>query len=286
MELSDLLVFKTVANEGGISKAASKLNRVPSNVTARVQKLEQELGKQLFTRDKNRLKTSSAGLQLLVYANRILALADEAISELNATAPKGTFTIGAMEAAATTHLAPILKQYHQNFPNVDLKLKTGPTGDLITMVLEGQLDVAFTADPPKDSRLARKATFRENLVLASSLEHPKITSPHQLNPSKPLLGFNSSCTYRKKLEAWVQQSEKAHSVVEISSYATLLNCAAAGMGVGLVPESLINLYPFTDTLKTHTLPKKWSQSQTYLIWRKDMITPCISAFIEQLNQPS
>lgn len=283
MEISDLLVFKTVAQEGGISKAAAKLHRVPSNITARVQKLEQELGTQLFVRNKNRLSTSAAGIQLLHYAEKILNLADQAINELNAKSPNGTLKIGAMEAAATTHLAPILKKYHLQFPDVDLVMRTAPTGNLISMVLQGELDVAFVADPPEDERLSRQLAFKETLVLVSSLDYPRITQPTQLKADKPLLGFNPSCTYRKRLEAWVKTSERAFNVVEIASYATLLNCAAAGMGVGLVPESLIALYPFPDTLKVHRLSRQWNQSKTYLIWRTGFNNITIKAFANMVK---
>ena len=283
MELSDLLVFRTVAEQGGVSKAAHKLNRVPSNVTARVQKLEQELGTQLFIREKNRLKTSSAGRQLLGYADRILSLAEEAKNELNASEPSGQLKVGSMEAAATTHLAPLLKDFHHSYPGVDLTLKTAPTGDLINYVIQGELDLAFVADPPEDSRLKRLLAFKENLVLVSSLDYPKISSPDQLNAKKTLLGFNPTCTYRRRLEAWIQSSDKAFNLVEISSYATLLNCAAAGMGVGLVPESLIRLYPFPDTLKVHRLAKQWSQSNTFLIWRNGFETAAINAFTQGIK---
>ena len=61
MELSDLKVFQQVVLSGGITAAAQKLNRVPSNITARIQKLELQLNTQLFLREKNRLRISPAG---------------------------------------------------------------------------------------------------------------------------------------------------------------------------------------------------------------------------------
>ena len=63
MELSDLRVFCTVVEQKGINKAAENLHRVPSNITARIQKLEAELNQTLFFRTKNRLKISPAGEQ-------------------------------------------------------------------------------------------------------------------------------------------------------------------------------------------------------------------------------
>ena len=65
MDLSALLIFKTVVEQGGINKAAAKLNRVPSNVTTRVKQLEQDLGVKLFEREGRGLAISADGRILL-----------------------------------------------------------------------------------------------------------------------------------------------------------------------------------------------------------------------------
>ena len=74
MDISDLLVFKTVVEQNGVSRAAEVLHRVPSNVTARLKKLEAELNTDLFLRESNRLTVTSAGLRLLEYTDKILNL--------------------------------------------------------------------------------------------------------------------------------------------------------------------------------------------------------------------
>ena len=83
MELSDLHIFRTVAREGGIVRAARRLHRVPSNITTRIRQLEASIGVQLFTREHNRLALSQSGERLLDYADRMLRLSDEAISALS-----------------------------------------------------------------------------------------------------------------------------------------------------------------------------------------------------------
>lgn len=283
MELSDLTVFQTVAREGGINAAATKLHRVPSNVTARIQKLEAELGKQLFLREKNRLRISPYGAQLLDYADQILALADRALLDLNQATPQGSLTIGSMESVAATCLANWLSQYHQAYPGVELSVKTQPTGDLMEQVMEGALDLAFVADPPKDSRLNQLDVIKETLVLVSDRRSPRIRHPNDLNGNVALLGFGARCAYRNRLQQWLQQSTRVLKVIEISSYPTLLSCAAAGMGVGLVTQSILDNYPSIDSLKAHKLPQKWSRSTTSLIWRCDNQAPSVQAFVELIK---
>ena len=278
MELSDLKVFQEVALTGGITAAAQKLHRVPSNITARIQKLEQELDTQLFLREKNRLRISPAGEQLLPYANQMLNLSQQAINELQQTTPKGRLTIGAMEAVAATRLTEPLMRFHKEYPEVDLQIETGPTGRLIERVLAGELDVALVADPRKDARLEISSIFEEELVLVSDLEHKKITSTADLDPEPTLVSFNHLCAYRNRMTDWTQLGGIAAQIIEISSYHTLLSCIAAGMGVGIVPKVLLDDYPFASSIQQHQLEEKWRFSTTAMIWRKDSLKPSISAF--------
>jgi DNA-binding transcriptional LysR family regulator len=74
IDLTALEIFKTVAEQGGIAKAADRLHRVPSNVTTRVKQLEERLGTKLFLRGHRRLVLSAEGRRLLGYADRLLHL--------------------------------------------------------------------------------------------------------------------------------------------------------------------------------------------------------------------
>jgi len=278
MELSDLKVFRQVAESGGITRAAEQLNRVPSNVTARIQKLEHELGKPLFLREKNRLRISVAGEQLLIHARQILNLAQQAVEDLQDNQPKGSLRLGAMEAVCASRLTPLLMHFHQDFPEVALEINSAPTGILIDRVLKGELDMAFVADPPRDSRLSTTTIYTETLVLVSALQHKAIKHPKDLGTEPTLLGFNYRCAYRKRLTDWLAQDNQVAKVIEINSYHTLLSCVAAGMGVGIIPQVLLDNYPFRDNIKVHPLPAKWRDTKTAIIWRHDSLKPSITAF--------
>jgi DNA-binding transcriptional LysR family regulator len=278
MELSDLRVFQAVVLSGGITAAAKKLHRVPSNITARIQKLEQELDTPLFLREKNRLRISPAGEQLLPYAKQMINLSQQAINELQQTAPKGRLTIGAMEAVAATRLTEPLMRFHKEYPDVDLQIETGPTGQLIEQVLAGEVDLALVADPKKDARLEISNIVEEEMVLVSDLKHKKITSADDLDPEPTLLSFNHLCAYRSRMQSWAKEGEVVAKVIEISSYHTLLSCVTAGMGIGIVPKVLLDNYPFASSLQQHSLPKQWRYSTTAIIWRKDSLKPSMSAF--------
>lgn len=78
MEFGQLRIFQAVAEEGSIARAAERLHRVPSNLSTRLRQLEEQLGVDLFLRERQRLQLSPAGKVLLDYAARLFVLQEEA----------------------------------------------------------------------------------------------------------------------------------------------------------------------------------------------------------------
>src|SRR5258706_13530565 len=112
MDLTDLHVFRTVVAAGGVTRAAARLHRVPSSVTTRVRKLEEELGVALFLREGKRMRLSPAGKVLLDYAERLLALAQAAREAMHETGPRGLLRLGAIESTAAARLPALLNAFY------------------------------------------------------------------------------------------------------------------------------------------------------------------------------
>lgn len=288
MELSDLRVFQAVVRAGGVTKAAAQLHRVPSNVTTRVRQLEGELGVPLFLRESRRLQLSPAGKVLLDYADRLLNLAREAQEALHDAAPRGLLALGAMESTAAVRLPAPLSEYHRRHSDVELELRTGNPQELAAAVLAGELEAALVAEPVADAPFDKFPAFEEELVLVTREDHAPIRSANDLS-TQTMLAFERGCPHRKRLEDWfARQGQMAGRVIEMSSYHALLGCAAAGMGVALMPRSVISAFPKADCLSVHALPPGQNRAQTVLIWRKGARSPRISALIEILaaSRPS
>src|SRR5215213_4342947 len=165
LDLDSLEIFRAVVQEGGIIRAAGKLNRVQSNVTTRIKQLEERLGLQLFRRQGRSLALSPEGELLLSYAQRLFRLADEAENELRAGKPMGVFRIGSLESTAGSRLAPILSRFHRLYPAVVVELVTGTTGALIQRVTNFEIEAAFVSEPFTPGALASRKVFEEELVL-------------------------------------------------------------------------------------------------------------------------
>jgi len=126
MELSQLTMFKVVAEQGSIIRASELLHCVPSNITNRIKLLEKELGVSLFIRKGRGLVISPSGELFLGYTTKILSLCQEARRALDpGSLPSGILKIGAIESSATGRLPRLLSKYHQNYPAVQMQLSTG-----------------------------------------------------------------------------------------------------------------------------------------------------------------
>lgn len=283
MDLEDLTIFRTVVREGGITRAAERLHRVQSNVTTRIRQLEDDLGVGLFIREGRRLIVSPSGRVLLDYADRLLALAEEARSAVGDGTPRGRLRFGSMESTAAARLPALLARFHARYPDVQLELRTGATGVLIAEVIDGRIECALVSGPVDDPRLTTLPAFDEELVIVAPAGHPPITTPHDLR-ARTLLTFEPACAYRQRLETWLAAGGVVpERVVELASYHAMLGCAASGMGIAMVPRSLLAKLPLDDSVSIHALPPAFARTTTVLIHRSGPPGPAVRAFAELLR---
>lgn len=286
MDLSQLEVFRAVAEEGGISAAAKRLHRVPSNVTTRLKQLEEELGVDLFIREKLRLRLSSVGHTFLDYARRILDLTEEARQAAMGSEPRGTFTLGAMESTAAVRIPPVLAAFHQRYPKVELDLSTGPSGDMIDGVLAGRLSAAFTDGPVGHPLLDGIAVYPEEMVVISPKRHAPIARASDV-AGATLYAFRPNCSYRRHFENWfAADGVRPGKIFEMESYHGMLACVTAGGGLALVPLSMLNTMYGSQNVMAHRLASPFREAQTWLVWRRGARTPNVDALIGLLGDPA
>lgn len=281
MELSDLHIFRTVAREGGIVRAARRLHRVPSNITTRIQQLEASVGVQLFTREHNRLALSQSGERLLVYADRMLRLSDEARSAISGTAPSGVLRLGALESTTASRLPAILAAYHRMYPDVRVELMTGTNDALTAAILDRRVEAAFVAETPVSKELAYQPLFRERLVIISSDSHAPIRRPADVDGDS-VIAFPNGCYYRRVLQRWLGERRlPSIRVLELGSYHAIVACVASGTGIALAPESVLETVQHAAVTR-HALPKVHGDIVTPLVWRASEQTPALIALRDLL----
>ena len=266
IDLDSLDIFRAVVEEGGVIRAAQKLNRVQSNVTTRIKQLEQRLGRSLFRKQGRGLVLSPEGELLLSYAQRLFRLADEAESELRSGRAMGVLRIGSLESTAGSRLAPILSRFHRQHPGVVVELATGTTGALVQRVANFEMEAAFVSEPFTPGALNVRKVFEEELVLITGKEVPQVRRASDLG-GMTLIAFANGCSYRKRLEDWLGGASvlPARSL-EFASYQAMIACVAAGTGFAVVPRSLLVALRAAQDVRQHELPAKVRKNHTHLIW--------------------
>lgn len=271
MDLHILKIFKAVADEGGVARAAERLHCVQSNVSTRLTQFEKKLDIKLFHRSGNRLVITQDGVRLLGYAERLLQLAEEAKSAVTGKGvPMGKLRIGSMETAAALRLPPILADFHERYPQVDLQLNTGQTNSLIDQVLGHTIDVGLVAGPVASDDLNQIDMFEEELVLVTDLMHGPVDGPIDVQ-NRTILSFRSGCAYRDRLERWFSEGNVSpKKIIEFGAFETIIACVGAGMGVTLMPAALLIKRNLLSSVRMHPLPHRIARVKTVLIWRKDI----------------
>lgn len=277
MDLTQLRMFCLVAETGSLVRAAAQLGRVPSNLTTRLRQLEQELGTDLFIRERQRVRLSPAGHNFLCYAQRILSLSDEALAMAHTSEPAGLFALGAVESLLTTALPELLALYHRRYPQVQVSLRSDTCGALLEAVNAGELATALVTGPVTHDAINSCRIFSQQLVLITAAGIPPVSQASQVK-HLPLLTFSAGCGYRQRLEGWFRgQGITPTAIVEMPSYSALLAGVAAGSGVAMVPIDVLNALPAGQQVQPHQLPGDVASVTTWLIWRRDAFGPNVEA---------
>lgn len=279
----DLRIFTKVAELGSISHVAKELNYVQSNISSRIQKLEEDLNVTLFFRSKQGMQLTPEGKVLVDIAYKIIELSDKMMQ----VAKSGGMPVGKLEIASVEtviKLPLILSKFNKNYAGVDLRLATGVTTELRDKVLNYQLDGAFVTKSRLTSHpeLQELDVFEEKLVLIAD---EKVENLSELL-ERPLLSFSDGCGYRAKFHEWLKASGlEATKNMELGTLETTLGSVISGLGIAFVPYSAVAHYEKRGLIYCHELPSAYSAITTTFIYRKDEeISPVLSAFVETIKE--
>ena len=150
LEIDLLRSFVSVAAHRNFTKAAHAIGRTQSAVSLQIKRLEEIVGKRLFERSRQSVSITPVGEALLVYANRILATNDAALSHIQQPEAGGLVRIGTPDDYATFLLPPILSALTKEHPRLQFEVTCDNACDLLPMLDQGQLDVVVATHRPND----------------------------------------------------------------------------------------------------------------------------------------
>ncbi|HYF62797.1 MAG TPA: LysR family transcriptional regulator, partial [Herpetosiphonaceae bacterium] len=145
MDFIYLQTFCEVARWGTFTRTAEELGYAQSSVTTQIQRLEEQYGAVLFERYGRRMRLTQAGEALLPYARQILALQDEAKTQISQQ-QTGTITIGTIETLAAYYLPPVLEAFRASHPGIAIALRSGNEESIVQAIKAGECDLGLVLD--------------------------------------------------------------------------------------------------------------------------------------------
>lgn len=267
MNSRDLNVFATAARLRSITKAARSLATVQSNVTARIRLLEDELGVPLFHRHHRGISLTSKGLELLPYAEQMIALvrtAKESVS--GSTQAQGMLRIGSLQSTASVHLPGILKNYVVKHRRVDIAVETGTPVELTEKVLARAIDGAFVAGPVRHRELNAIPAFVEEVVIVTPLGYRSVKDYLAGGAEPKVLVFKEGCFYRSTLERYLSVAGvELLNEMEFGTLDGIIGCVSAGLGITMLPRSVVERSALRKDVKMHALAKGAGRIETLFI---------------------
>lgn len=284
MDLRELEAFQAVVETGGIGRAAARLHRAQSSITSRIHQLESSLGMTLFHRENQRLRLTAHGETLVDYAQRLLDLAEQTRTAVRGDTVGGKIRLGAMESIAASRLPYPLARFHRSHPQIWVNLQTTSSRGLVADVQAGALDAAIVGEEVDALHFRSVPLYEETLVLVGARDSAMLQEPKRLAVGAVLVYPKPGCAYRKRFEQWLDSQHIVPArMLEFASYHGLFAAAAGGVGVGLVPRSVLEVFPQSRLLSVREIPPRWARIHTTLIMLRNTHQPALAKLEECLR---
>ncbi|MCJ8312467.1 MAG: LysR family transcriptional regulator [Saccharospirillaceae bacterium] len=244
-DLNDMMVFRTVVEQGSFTKAANSIGLPKSNISRKVSRLEEQLGVLLLQRTTRSLRLSEIGQ---IYYEHCVRIYEEMTNaqgcvEAMAAVPKGWIKMCASVTVGQALLATRLPEFYKAFPQVKVDLKL--SNQRIDLIEEG-FDLAIRVGPSPDSNLISKRLCSVNLHLYASNEYlTKYQAKKTLKIPADLSQHN--CLFMSasaQKQRWQLTVDKQKRYVDINAtfisddFNVLLQMAVDHMGIALLPDYL------------------------------------------------
>ena len=289
LDIDQLRLFVLAARKLNISAAGRELGLAPAVASARLAKLEREVGAELLHRSTRKVSLSIEGEELLPFAREILAQADAGLAALGhgKAQVQGQVRFAASSTFAQLHLAPILPEFLDRHPGIDLDLRLTDTPfDL----LEGSFDLALRNSTLSDSSLkARKLADVRTILCASPDYLARMGEPRT---PEDLAGHDMIAFRQLDVRRLVNAAgetadfayDEAQSRIVIDDGASQRFACIAGAGMSLNVDWSVE-HEIAAGRLVHVLPGWWAENEAalWLVYpRSNVLTAKVRVLIDFL----
>lgn len=256
LDMAVLRTLVTAVEAGSFTGAATVIGRSQSAVSLQIDKIERQVGRQLFSGRRGRtgdggLQLTEAGEVVLAYARRILELNDEAVDTVRGFGARGAIRIGIAEDLAETWLPVALARFARTHPDIRIETTVGRSIAMIDQFDRGEQDIALVFSVPRANPIQGECRWRISLPITWIGPLGWRVRPSQ---PVPLVIFEPPCLFRSAAQAAIDGAGLQLRVVfQSPSLAGLWSAVNAGLGITIrtplvVPQGLVQLKPRSSGL--------------------------------------
>lgn len=288
-----LRYFIAVAEELHFSRAAERLHIAQPPLSQQIQQLEAQLGVELFQRKtKRQVQLTEGGQVFLQEAYQLLAQLEKAIelTQKIGRGEKGLLRIGFTSLVTYDLLPVILRQFREQFPEVELVLQELTTTQQEQALQDSRIHVGFAHPPLEDNTLNQECIQQEALIVAMSQTHPlaeqeKISVRSLVDENFIMFPRHLGPGLYDQIVSLCQQGSFSPKVTqEAIQMQTIIGLVSGGMGIAIAPSSLQNLQRAGVVYRT--LEEKTPLVETAIVWRQENITPVLREFLRTVIKAS
>lgn len=265
-----LKAFVAVAECGGFSRAAERMNSTQSTVSHQIKRLESQAGLTFIHRTTRAISLTEDGEIFMNYAQKFLRLADDAKQHLGSPKLKGKVSFGASDDFATYCLPEILGRFKRIHPGVTLNVEIGISRNLVERLEAGHFDLVLGKRAVGSD--AGQLVFRERMKWVASPDF-ELDEDHPL----PLALFPKPCIYRATALDTLDQAGRSWDIVyTCPSLAGVRAAAVSGFAVTALAADFIS--PELRALPMSTGLPEMPEVEFALYRGKGAETPAAKAF--------
>jgi DNA-binding transcriptional LysR family regulator len=276
LDLTALRSFVSVAESGGVTRAAGLLNLTQSAVSMQLKRLEESLGVTLLDRSGRGVALSPAGDQLLGYARRMLALNDEVWGRLTANEYEGELVLGVPHDIIYQAMPQVMAAFAPAFPRVKVQLVSSFTMRLKEQFARGEIDAILTTEP----------VLGEGGETLAQLPLCWVGAPGgQAWKQRPLrLAFEDDCLFRKAAQKRLDESGIGWEMAaEGSSTRAVEVTVSADLAVHVMIEGAEKRLFFEKVPHGGALPALWTVLINLYVGRR-RAGPALDALTDLIRQ--
>lgn len=280
--LGGLVAFEAVARCGSVTAAAGELDLTQGAVSRQIQKLEEFLNYQLFIREKKRLVLTPVGASYAEAVRAGLSSITNATLDLKSNPHGGVLELAILPAFGSYWLAPRLASFLSANPGISVNMSSR-TEPFDFSRERFHAAIHFGRDNLRDVQSIKLMDEEVVPVMSRDLLEGRVPEPVDVT-RLPLLYLESRANAWRNWFAQNNLGEQPQRGMIFDQFATLLQAAAAGLGVALMPKFLLTDPTRTENLVLMENAKMISTGAYYLVWPKAKATyPPLNAFREWIE---